>query len=56
MNKQTEVKKPDIVILSKDNSLASYIEVKRFEREKKIKARHNRTARYREKVNSLVKA
>ena len=53
MNKPRQV---DIAKTSKDNSLESYIEVKRLEREKKIKALHSRTARYREKFNSLLKA
>ena len=38
----------------KDNSLESYIEVKRHERQNDINARRSRTARYREKINSIA--
>lgn len=42
------------VISRKGNTLESYIEVKRTERKRNIQSRQNRTARYREKINSLV--
>lgn len=38
----------------KDNTLESYIEDKRLQRRKEIKARRNRTSRYREKIESIV--
>ncbi len=60
MSKSTTIIRPTKeetnIASRKDNSLESFIEVRRSQREEKIKARHSRTARYREKINSIVKA